>query len=127
MSAAEPTTIGLSERAHALLTQMKEDGYFAEMADGYRIGIAIALARGVRDHDVATPRKTVFSTATIDPDQEIATTIRALYDVEGEPTYKVAERLADWGVLEIARQFEGGVVDIAALIQQTLPRAAKPA
>lgn len=127
MSVAEPTTIGLSERAHALLTQMKEDGYFAEMADGYRTGIAIALSRGIRDHDVATPRKTVFSTATIDPDQEIVATIRALYDVDGEPTYKVAERLADWGVLEIARQFEGGVVDITALIQQALPKVSRSA
>jgi hypothetical protein len=105
---------------------MKEDGYFAEMADGYRIGISIALSRGVRDHEVATPRKTVFSTATIDPDHEIAATIRALYDVDGEPIYKVAERLADWGVLEIARQFEGGVIDITALIQQAIPKVSRP-
>lgn len=127
MSIAEPTTIGLSERAHALLTQMKEDGYFAEMADGYRIGIAIALSRGIRDHEVGTPRKTVFSTATIDPDQEIATTIRSLFDVDGEAIYKVAERLADWGVLEIARQFEGGVVDIATLIHQARPKVSDAA
>lgn len=118
MSASEPTMIGLSERVHALLTRMKEDGHFNEMADGYRLGIALALAHGAQPSEVPAPRKTVFSVATIDPDQEIATSIRSLCQLDGASVYKTAERLAEWGVSELAARFETGSIDVSALIAQ---------
>jgi len=118
MSATEPTMIGLSEKAHALLSQMKEDNFLAEMADGYRLGIGIALAQGIEPEDVLQ-RRTVFSVATIDPDQEIAVAIRALTDVKGGSIYRMAERLADWGVIELARRFDGSPIDIGALVPKS--------
>ena len=116
---SEPTMIGLSERVHALLTQMKEDGHFNEMADGYRLGIALALAHGAVPGEVPTPRKTVFSVATIDPDQEIAAAIKAIGHTEGGSVYRLAERLAEWGVGELAARFETGPIDVSALISQS--------
>lgn len=116
---SEPTMIGLSERVHALLTQMKEDGHLSEMADGYRLGIALALAHGVMPGDVPTPRKTVFSVATIDPDQEIAAAIRALSQLDGGSVYRLAERLAEWGVGELAARFAPGPIDVSGLISQS--------
>lgn len=113
---SEPTMIGLSERVHGLLTQMKEDGHFNEMADGYRIGIALALAHGAIPGEVPTPKKTVFSVATIDPDQEIAAAIRALGQLDGGSVYRLAERLAEWGVGELASRFETGRIDVSGLI-----------
>jgi hypothetical protein len=118
MSGSEPTMIGLSERVHSLLTRMKEDGHFNEMADGYRLGIALALAHGAQPGDLPTPKKTVFSVATIDPDQELAASIRALGQVDGASVYKTAERLAEWGVNELAARFETGPIDVTALIAQ---------
>lgn len=118
MSVTEPTMIGLSERVHSLLTRMKEDGHFYEMADGYRLGIALALAYGAQPGEVPAPRKTVFSVATIDPDQEIAASIRALGRLEGASVYRTAERLAEWGVNELAARFETGPIDVSALIVQ---------
>lgn len=118
MSTSEPTMIGLSERVHALLTRMKEDGHFNEMADGYRLGIALALAHGAQPGEVPAPRKTVFSVATIDPDQEIATSIKALCQLDGASIYKTAERLAEWGVSELSARFETGPIDVSALIAQ---------
>ncbi len=115
---SEPTMIGLSERVHLVLTQMKEDGHFNEMADGYRLGIALALAHGVIPGEVPTPRKTVFSVATIDPDQEIAAAIRALGQLDGGSVYRLAERLAEWGVSELASRFETGPIDVSGLISQ---------
>ena len=38
----EPTMIGLGERTHPLLRRLKDDGHFAEMADAYRFGVALA-------------------------------------------------------------------------------------
>ncbi len=119
MIAAEPTMIGLSDKAHALLTQMKKDEHLSEMADGYRLGIALALSRGVEPPEVPTPRKTVFSIATIDPDQEIAAAIRALMNLDGGSVYRMAERLAEWGVNELAAQADGGPLPISDLLAQT--------
>jgi hypothetical protein len=115
MSITEPTMIGLSERAHALLQQMKEDNFLAEMADGYRLGIGLALAQGVEPPDVPS-RRTVFSVATIDPDKEIASAIRALMDLQGGSVYRMAERLADWGVFELANRFDGGPLNVESLV-----------
>lgn len=115
---SEPTMIGLSERTHPLLKRLKEDGHFAEMADAYRFGIALALAHGVIPGDPPAPRTTIFSVATIDPDREIATAIRAIMDTEDMPVYRWAERLAEWGVCELARRAEAGEIDVAALLDE---------
>lgn len=111
----EPTMIGVSDRAHTILTHMKEEHYVAEMADGFRIGIALALSLGVDPPEVSA-RRTVFSVATIDPEQEIATAIRALVDLEGGSVYRMAERLADWGIIELDKKFKSGPLEIAALL-----------
>lgn len=123
MSITEPSNIGLSDHAHALLSQMKEDNFLAEMADGYRLGIALALSQGVDPPEVPMPRHTFYTVATVDPDQDIASAIRALMDLEGGSVYRMAERLADWGVRHLAERFDSGPIDVAALIQDT--RAAK--
>lgn len=116
--ASEPTMVGLSEKTHPLLKRLKEDGHFAEMADAYRFGIALALAHGVIPGEPPTPRTTIFSVATIDPDREIATAIQALMDTEDLPIYRLAERLAEWGVVELSRRAEAGEIDIASLVDE---------
>jgi len=117
-SSAEPTMIGLSEKMHGTLKRLKEDGHFAEMVDAYRFGIALALANGVIPDEVPTPRTTIFSVATVDPDREISNAIRALMDTEDTPVYRWAERLAEWGVAELARQAESGEIDVGAILQE---------
>ncbi len=126
MMATEPTNIGLSEDAHALLQRMKEDGHVAEMADAYRLGIALALARGIEPPEVKVPRTTIFGVATIDPHKDIAAAIRALMDLDGGSVYKMAERLAEWGVREMSDQAAGGFLDVASLMEAT-KTAAPPA
>lgn len=111
----EPTMVGLTDRAHALLKQMKEDNYLAEMADGFRLGIGLALANGIDPPEVPGLR-TTFSVATIDPEQELTTAIRALIDLQGGSVYRMAERLADWGIHEMAKRFDGGPLDIPSLV-----------
>lgn len=114
----EPTMIGLSERTHPLLKRLKDDGHFAEMADAYRFGVALALAHGVQPDEIPGTRQTVFSVATIDPDREIATAVRTILGDDGSSIYKRVERLAEWGVRELARRAEDGEIDFAGLLSE---------
>lgn len=116
---AEPTMIGLSEKSHAILKRLKEDGHFAEMADAYRFGIALALANGVIPSEPPPPRTTIFSVATVDPDREIGNAIRALMETGDVPIYRWVERLAEWGVTELARRAQGGEIDFGAILKES--------
>lgn len=116
---SEPTTIGLSERSHALLKRLAEDkrnGHFAEMADAYRLGIGLALANAVIPDEVPTPRTTIFNVGTLDPDKQIYNAIRLLSDTGETSVYRWAERLAEWGVRELATRAEAGTLDIGELL-----------
>jgi hypothetical protein len=117
----EPTTIGLSEKAHALLKRLAEDkrnGHFAEMADAYRFGIGLALAHGIAPGEVQAPRTTIFNVGTLDPDKHIYNAIRILADTGDIPVYRWAERLAEWGVSELAARSETGTLDIGEILSE---------
>lgn len=116
MSGNEPTMIGVSERTHPLLKRLKDDGHFSEMADAYRFGVALALAHGVQPGEIVGTRQTVFSVATIDPDREIATAVNAILGDDGSSIYRRVERLAEWGIRELARHAENGEIDFASLL-----------
>lgn len=118
MSISEPTMIGVSEATHAKLKRLKEDGHFKEMADAYRFAIGLALAQGSIPPEVSS--QTVFSVATIDPDQSIKNAIQTILSdkVEGVPIYRMAERLADWGIQELSAQADRGEIDIVAIFDQ---------
>ncbi len=118
MNLSEPTMIGVTDATHAKLQRLKEDGHFREMADAYRFGIGLALAQGVMPKEISS--RTVFSVATIDPQQELKTAIQAVFgsQLEGTAVYKMAERLADWGVNELSALAEKGEIDVVGLFDQ---------
>jgi hypothetical protein len=118
MSVSEPTMIGVADTTHAKLQRLKEDGHFREMADAYRFGIGLALAQGVLPKEISS--RTVFSVATIDPQQELKTAIQAIFgdQLHGISVYKMAERLADWGINELSALAEKGKIDVVALFDQ---------
>ena len=122
----EPTNIGLSEKAHALLKRLKDDQHFLEMADAYRFGIALALASGVVPDEAPPPRTTIFGVGTIDPEREIAAAIRLLMDTAGVPIYKWAERLAEWGITELSIRAESGVLDLSEIVASISINAEQP-
>jgi hypothetical protein len=116
MTMDEPTTVGLTQLGHERLKQLKSSGYFAEMTDAYRFAIALALAHG----GIAEPaaRGTIFNVGSLDPDRSIYQAISALAPEKGEPIYKLAERLAEWGLTEMCRQMEQGTLSIATLLSE---------
>ena len=120
MSANEPTMIGLSETTHAKLKRLKEDGHFREMVDGYRFGIGLALAQGMLEPPEISSTTTVFSVATLDPDQTLRRGIEAIVGdkLQGKSVYRLAERLADWGIQELSREAERGDINVVGLFDQ---------
>lgn len=125
MSIAEPTTIGLSAGAHEQLKRLQEEGHFRELLDGYRFAIGLALAQNVEPPEVQK-RTTIFNVGTVDPDQALRGAIEALMGnrVRDASIYKLAERLAEWGVGELASQAEGGNIDFVGLLEQAGKRGA---
>src|SRR5690606_29881725 len=101
------------------LKRLQEDGYFRELLDGYRFAIGLALAQGVEPPDVQK-RTTIFNVGTVDPDQSLKRSIEALMgsQVRDASIYKMAERLAEWGVNELASQAEAGGIDFVGLLDQ---------
>jgi Arc/MetJ-type ribon-helix-helix transcriptional regulator len=112
----EPTTVGLTRHGHERLQQLKTAGYFADMADAYRFAIALGLAHG----SIAEPatRETIFNVGTLDPDRSIHHSISALMPREGEAVYKLAERLAEWGIDEMFQQMERGELSLSRLLRE---------
>ena len=119
MSIAEPTTIGLSESAHEKLKWLQEGQHFRELLDGYRFAIGLALAQGVEPPEVQK-RTTIFNVGTVDPDQSLKRSIEALMGdrVREMSIYKMAERLAEWGVNELASQARAGSINFVGLLDQ---------
>lgn len=111
----EPTGLGLSEIAHARAKKLQEDGHFSQMVDAYKFAIAYAIAAGATPGELAH-RKNVFGVATVDPKGEIYGAIKSLVDTGDTPIYHWAERLADWGIMELSRRSDGGTLDIATIL-----------
>lgn len=119
MTTKELTTIGASESAHEKLKWLQEEQYIRELLDGYRFAIALALAQGVEPPEIQK-RTTIFNVGTVDPDQSIKLSIKALMGdrVQDAGVYKMAERLADWGINELASQAQSGKLDFVKLLEQ---------
>lgn len=118
MTGTEPTNIGLSETAHRKLKRLKEDEHFDEMVDAYRCGVALALAYGALPDELPASRQNIFGVATVDPNREIFIAVQALTDTSEVGVYRMAERLADWGVMELARMAEEeGEINFADLLR----------
>ena len=120
MTIAEPTTIGLSESAHKKLKWLQEEQYFRELLDGYRFAVGLALAQGIEPPEKFKKGTTIFNVGTVDPDQSLRRSIEALMGnrVRDTSVYKMAERLAEWGVNELASQAEAGNIDFVTLLDQ---------
>lgn len=115
--------LGLSERVDAKLKRLQEEKHFADMRDAYRVGIALAIAYGIRPPEIMQPKVNRYNISQIDEDKSIETAIALLMDTEGVPSYRWAERLAEWGVEELSRESAKGQIDISRLLTEAEDKA----
>jgi hypothetical protein len=107
MAAENETTVGLTSESHNALKLLKKNGVFKEMVDGYRFGIALAIAYGnIAPEDIKT--NTIFNIGSLDPDDKLKKIIIEFFPEAVENTYTYAERLAEWGVSEMGKLTESG-------------------
>lgn len=114
---SEPVTVGIAKSAHPKLQRLKEDSYFNEMVDAYRFAVGLALAHGGATSD-APERQTLFNVGTLDPDRSLYTAVAALRQPTDEPVYKTLERLATWGVEELDRRSQRGMLSFAEILAE---------
>lgn len=124
MTENDVTTVGLSETADDLLSQLHENEVFADKLDGYRFAVAFAIASGIVPQEL-TKRKTLFNVGSLDPGQLIRSSIEMVYQDEAQLTspYRLAERLADWGVRELFELYSHGKLDFVKLLSEVEARA----
>lgn len=109
--------IGISEKMHPHLVELKEQGYFAQMMEAYRFAIALALVTGEIPPEIQA-KQTTFNATAIDPDGSIRTAIRALMPCDDVPPYRWAERLADAGMQILAEKMARGTLDISTILRE---------
>jgi hypothetical protein len=120
MTVQEPVTIGLSEGAKEKLRWLAEEKIFRQQVDAYRFAIGLALAQGI-DPDEVHKSGTIFNIGSFDPDGALKRSIQAIMGdrLKDIAVYKMAERLAEWGVNELYSQAQDGQINFSALLAQT--------
>ena len=118
MSDTDLVNVGLSRDAHAIMSRLKEDGIFNEMADAYRFAVALALAHGGATSDFKD-RQNFLNVGSLDRDGSLHTAVAALRRPTEEPVYRTVERLATWGMEEMDRRAQRGTLSFAEILTET--------
>jgi hypothetical protein len=106
--------VGLGQEADAALKDLVANGVFPSESVGYRFGVAYALSRSIDPSAVEiVANKTKFASTGLDPDARLQTLVRAFMP-DCERPYWAAEKLADWGIRDLARRLgaQEGLADI---------------
>ena len=78
-TASDLTQIGLSEDARSVLQLLRDGGHISDLADGYKMGIALAIAFRRDPSAEPSQRKTYIAVGNLDPDIHIKTAIAQMY------------------------------------------------
>jgi len=119
MSSQDITTIGLSSSGNDKLDALKESGVFAEKMDGFRFAVALALAQGVVPPELKD-RSPFLNIGSLDPEQTLKRAVETLLpnQLANTTTYRLIERLAEWGVSELDALSRSGGLDFSELFDQ---------
>jgi hypothetical protein len=122
---ADLITVGLSENADKCLEDLQEKGIFREKMDGYRFAVALAIAQGAIPPDIEK-RKTLYNVGSLDPDQTLRRAIEALIpeQLENTTAYRLIERLAEWGIMELHLEDKDGGIDFIKLLDNAASKDA---
>ena len=111
------TTVGLSQSSHALMEQLKLEGYFDDMADCYKFALGLAIRRGL-DPIKADHKQTYTNIGSLDKDFMIRDLMAELYPEIGgaDQPVSVIEALAEAGMQELSVMVSAGSFKISDVI-----------
>jgi hypothetical protein len=106
MATSDKLQIGLTAAGSTALERLMADGLFGTESDAYKFAIAYALGSGIDPSDAAERGyQTKFNAAGgLDRDGTIRDLIAIVRPSDAERPYATAERLAEAGLIEIARR-----------------------
>lgn len=111
--------IGLGQDADTALKRLVDEGVFPNEGVGYKFAVAYALSQGTTPDDVdIIGNKTKFAATGLDPDGRLAVLVSTLLP-DTERPYWAAEKLADWGVRDLARRVAAHE-DLAEIMEQAV-------
>jgi hypothetical protein len=108
--------VGVSAHSRQVLERMRDNGHIIDLIDGYRLGIAVAIAFGREPRASSNnERRTTFAIGSVDPDNAIRQTISEMYPEARMWPSRAAEDLAEQGLKVIGQSFEGEDLSFADL------------
>lgn len=111
--------IGASTSSRAVLERLKELGHIAELMDGYRLAIAVAIGFGrLPRSKVNVERKTMFAVGNLDPDGALKEAIREIYPAVRATPARAAEDLAEQGLEIIEQNFDGDSFSFSGIVSR---------
>lgn len=111
--------VGASAESRDILDQLKTHGHIADLMDGYRLGIATAIAFGREPREKASAeRVTMFAAGNLDPEMAIRTAIAEIYPRARSWPYRAAEDLAEQGLEIVRDSVDGEEIAYAKLVDR---------
>lgn len=111
--------VGASAASRETLEGLKDHGHITDLMDGYRLGIATAIAFGRDPREKAeSDRVTMFAAGNLDPDMAIRTAIAEIYPNARVWPYRAAEDLAEQGLEILNDSLDGEQISYTNLIER---------
>jgi hypothetical protein len=118
VTTSDAVTVGLTPEGHANLQRLKDVGVFADMLDGYRFAIGLAIRPGLEAPE-GIRTNTIFNVGSLDRDGLIRDTATTLFPDAANRPYAFAERLAEAGVKELVALYDSGQLRFTDLFAST--------
>jgi hypothetical protein len=119
MAGEDNVTVGLTEESRAILRRLQEEEIFADMLDGFRLSLALAVSREIAPREDLKSSTTAYNFGTLDPDGGIRSALSELYP-DRENLAALAQGLAEAGIAEIGRMRAEGRVKFGALLKGSI-------
>jgi hypothetical protein len=101
--------IGASQASRDVLDVLQDAGHIADLMDGYRLAISVAVGFGREPNLVSRgERRTMFAVGNLDPDNAIREAIREIYPQAVAKPSRAAEDLAEQGLAIISEKYLQG-------------------
>lgn len=111
--------LGASDATRRVLESLKENGHIDTLLDGYRLGVAVAIAFGKEPRNEQGPaRKTMFQANSVDDDHGSLRIIMGELFPEAAWPYRAVEDLAEQGAQILGDSLDGDDIWYADLLER---------